>query len=101
MRTPADIRQAREKFGIIEPQAEKIIEAVAKRQATSLEQDAQKRFEELSRELELQSIQWDTSYLDALNRYRENLIAQEIGRMLRQKVSNEQTTALLLMAAAI
>ena len=100
-RTPHDIRDAREKFGIIEPKAKAIIEAVAERQAQSLDQDEHKHFEELSRELELQKIQWDTKYLDALNNYRDNLISQEIGRMLRQKIANEQTTALLLMAAGI
>lgn len=100
-RTRHDVQEAREKFGIIEPKAEKIIEAVAERQAKSLEQDQQKQFEELSRELELQKVQWDTKYLEALNNYRDNLISQEIGRMLRQQVANKQTMALLMMAAAI
>ena len=62
--------------------------------------DAQKQFEELSRELQLQGIEFDRRYLEALNSYREILLAAEIGRRLRMKIDNEAMMTLLVLAAA-
>jgi hypothetical protein len=66
-----------------------------------LEQDAQKRFEELLRELELQGIEFDARYLEALNIQRERLIDAEIAARLRLIREDEELIILLLMAASV
>ena len=99
-RTPEDIRQARERVGIITQKAETVIKAVAARQVSTLEQDEQKYFEELARELELEGIAWDAQYLDALAQQREMLIQQEIATLLQRKLNNEALMTLVMIAAA-
>lgn len=100
-RTPEEIREDRRRHGIITRQAQAVIDAVAARQAETLRQDEQQRFEELERELALEGIQWETRYLEAMNAIRERLISEEIGRLLREKAiqtQNQQTLiAMLLM----
>jgi hypothetical protein len=66
-----------------------------------LEQDAQKRFDELLRELELQGIEFDARYLEALNIQRERLIDAEIAARLRLIREDEELLILLLMAASV
>ena len=75
-----------------------IIQSVAAEQALRLEKDEQKRFEELERELELRGVEWEARYLETLNQRREFLIDQEIERLLRQKLENDNRILLILMA---
>lgn len=96
-RTKEEIRQAREKFGVL---PRRIIEKVATRQAERLETDQQKILDELHRELQISKIEWDARYLAALNELRTRLIEEEIGRRLKLKLMNQRTAAILLMAAA-
>ena len=77
---------------------EQIIQAVAVDQVARLEKDEQKRFEELERELELKGVQWEARYLEALNVRREILIDQEIERLLKKKIENDNRILLILMA---
>lgn len=97
-RTKDDIRRAREAFGVI---PRRIIEDVAQRQAERIETDQQKILDELHLELQISGLEWDARYLAALNELRERLIEEEIGRRLKLKLTNERTTALLLIAAAV
>ena len=90
-------RKSREDFGII---PKEVIAAVAQSQAERLEQDAQKQFEELSRELDLKGIEFDARYLEALNLQRERLIDAEIQRRLKQDLEDKQTMQLLMIAAS-
>ena len=92
-------RKSREDFGII-PKAKEVIAAVAQSQAERLEQDSQKQFEELSRELDLKGIEFDARYLEALNLQRERLIDAEIQRRLKQDLEDKQTMQLLMIAAS-
>lgn len=96
-RTKEEIRADRERFGIV---AAQVIAAVATSQAERLEQDEQKRFDELLRELELREIKWDTRYLEALNRLRELMIDEEIARLLKLKIE-EELMVLMLVAACV
>jgi hypothetical protein len=80
--------------------AEAIIE-VARRQALRLESDEQKRFEELERELELRSVEWEARYLDLLNEQREAFIVDEIGTLLRRKIDEEEEMLLILIASSL
>ena len=75
-----------------------VIEAIAKRQAQALELDEQKRLEELVRELELKAIEWDSKYLELMNSERERLIDEEIKRLLRKKLDDDEAISLLLMS---
>ena len=95
-RTPEEVRREREDFGIL---PRRIIADVAARQAERLEQDAQKQYDELQRELQLQGIEWDARYLAALADLRERLIGEEIARRLQMQLNNEATMMLLVMAA--
>lgn len=95
-RTREEIRRDREKFGIA---AAAVIEEVAKRQADRLEQDEQKRFDELLRELQLRELEFDARYLEATNALRQKLIDAEIGRLLKQQ-QDEEMMILMLVAAA-
>ena len=82
---------------------QQIVDSVANRQVQVLETDQQKIFEELERELELKGIEWESRYLEALNAKREFLIDQEIGRLLRKKLKDEEelVVILTLMAASL
>ena len=97
-----EIAADRERFGIPDDErlkAERIIQEVAKRQAEALERDAQKRFEELARELELEKILLDASHLEALNTRREALIDAELKAHFARLQEEEEM--LLLIAASI
>jgi hypothetical protein len=73
-----------------------VIEAVAARQAAALELDELKRLEELERELQLKAIEWDSRYVELMNQERERLIHEEIGRLLRKKMQDDDAISLLL-----
>ena len=77
---------------------EQIIQAVAAEQVARLERDEHKRFEELERELQLRGVTWEARYLEALNLRRELLIDQEIERLLKQKLDDDNRLILILMA---
>lgn len=99
-RTAQEIRDERRRLGIITREAQAVIDAVAERQAGSLKQDEQQRFEELERELKLSGIEWETRYLEAMNAMRERLISDEIGRRLRARAiefQNRQTMMAMLL----
>src|SRR3990167_8806411 len=104
IRTRRDISRARKRFGLDDGADREVVAAtviadVAARQALVLERDAQKRFEELLRELELQGIEFDARYLEALNIQRERLIDAEIAARYRLIREDEELIILLLMAA--
>jgi len=106
IRTRRDISRARKRFGLDDGADREVVAAtviadVAARQALVLERDAQKRFEELLRELELQGIEFDARYLEALNIQRERLIDAEIAARLRLLREDEELIILLLMAASV
>lgn len=98
-RTAEDIRKARERFGIKDAAAE-VIEAVAARQAAEeaaakATADEQRRFEELTRELELRSIEFEGRYLEALSALRQEMLQQ-----IREQQELEDVLALIAIAAA-
>ena len=99
-RTAQDIRDERERFGIVLPRVQEIVTAVAQRQAADLRQDELQRREELARELELAGVQAQSTYFEMLAEYRQALIDEEIGARLAIVAENE-TRAMLLMLAAI
>ena len=91
-------------FGI--PQAaEEVIHAVAKSQADRLETDAQKQFEEITREFALRNMEFDGRYLEVMNQIRGRLIDDEIAERIRaglvvERLQQEEETMILLMLAA-
>ena len=95
-----EISKARERLGLQDKLALAAIAEIAARQAERLELDEQKRFEELSRELQLRGIEWEARYLEALNLERGRLIDAEIGRLLKRKLTDETMILMLLAAAA-
>lgn len=99
-RTPEDLQRERERFGI-SLEAQGIILAVAAEQASRLEMDEHKRFEELERELEANQIAWRSDYLTALNAERERLISAEIAVRLQAMQSHDVQIMLALIAATI
>ena len=78
-----------------------VIQEVALRQVERLEKDRHKRFEELLRELEARNIEWEARYLTLLNEEREYLIHQEIGRLLRKKLQDEEDEVILSLMALL
>lgn len=76
----------------------KIIEEVAIQQADNLHLDEQQRFDQLQAELKAENIEFQANYLEALNTYREMLIANEIKSILIQK--DESEAMLLILIAA-
>ncbi len=96
IRSREDIEREREQH----PLWPKVIDAVAARQARDLHLDEQQRLEELSRELKLAGIAWESRYLERLNSVREKLINEELASRLQLQQAN-QDTLLLLMAAAV
>ena len=94
-----EIRKRREELGILRRE-EEIIAEIAARQAQALELDAQKRFEELSRQLELQDIRFETRHLERLNQLREELITAEIAARIRLKLKEEENMVLLMLLLA-
>ena len=101
-----ELREARRRVGLEddyrteEELAQAIVASVAARQALVLEQDEQKRFEELSRQLQLARIEFRATHLEALNRERQKLIDLEIGRLLRRNLQDEEILLMLLVMAA-
>lgn len=103
-RTRKQVSEARKRLGLDDgytpEEAVVAIDAVAASQALRLEQDEQKRFEELTRELELSGIEFDARYLEALNKQRELLINKEIASFFQRQQNDEDMIRMLLMAAA-
>ena len=99
-RSREDVRRARQRFGVLPPDVQETIAEVAARQAARLELDRQKQFDELAGELRLRRLEMRAGYLEALAAERERLIAEEIGRRLRQMLEDEELLLLTLIAAA-
>ena len=101
-RAPEDVRRARERFGVLPREAAEAIAEVAARQVERSEQDEQKRFDELLRELQLRSIEFEARYLDALAVLRERLIEDALRQaVIRQQQQEEEVMILMLVAAAV
>ena len=103
-RTRKEISDERKRHGVIDDLAAQEIAAktiadVAARQAESLEQDQQKQFEELLREIELRGIKWEARYLEALRAQREALIDAEIARRLKQQYEDDAIIIMLIAAS--
>ena len=99
-RTRKEIQEERERLGILPRKVERIIQDVALRQAEKLELDKQKQFEELSRELRVQKIEWEGRFLEVLNAEREKLIDREIASRLRFRLQEENDLMTLIVLAA-
>ena len=99
-RTRKEIQEERERLGILPRKVERIIQDVALRQAQKLELDKQKQFEELSRELRVQKIEWEGRFLEVLNAEREKLIDREIASRLRFRLQEENDLMTLIVLAA-
>ena len=99
-RTKKEIKEERERLGILPRKVERIIQDVALRQAQKLELDKQKQFEELSRELRVQKIEWEGRFLEVLNAEREKLIDREIASRLRFRLQEENDLMTLIVLAA-
>ena len=97
--TREQLRESRERFGITEP-AQKVIESVARRQVEANELDEHKRLEELTRQLELEGIEWDTRYLKALAATRERLLDEALKVQFAMMQDEQDAIALMLIAAA-
>jgi hypothetical protein len=82
-RSQEELERDRQRFGL----AAEVIQAVAERQAEAPQPDAQKKLEELTRELALRRLEWRAEYLEELNARRERLI---------QERQDEQTVLMLL-----
>ena len=96
-----EISKARERLGLRD-KVSRAIAAAAARQALSLEQDKHKQFEELLRELELQGIEWDARYLQAMNALRERLMDVELIARLKTKLrTDDEMIVLMLLAASL
>ena len=98
-RTRLEVEEARRRYGI-PAAAAAVIAEVAERQVARLEPDEHKRFEELSRELDLRYIEWRAEYLDQLNARREALIAAEIRARLAAMLEEEEETLMVALIAA-
>lgn len=85
--------------GIAHQEAAAVIAEVAARQAKAKEQDKQKQLEELSRELQLRNITWESGYLEALTAERERLLEIVVAEKLLLRSIEEAIGALLLIAA--
>lgn len=97
--TDAEIRKQREDWGIL-PKTAAIISAVAQRQAEAAQYDEQRYFEELSRELQLQGIEWESKYLELLNTQRVKLIDAELARLLKIQIDNEDMEIIIAITMA-
>lgn len=97
-RAKEDLQADRVRFGI-SLEAQGVISSVAAHQTVRLELDAQKRFEELERELEAKDIAWRAEYLTALNAERERMITAEIAERLHAKQREEEWIVLALLSA--
>lgn len=100
-RSREEISRDRERFGLIDDEAREAIAEVAARQAERDEQDEQKRFDELYRELELRKIGFDARYLEALTAMREEMVRRrEEQQKLQLLRENDDMLLLMLLAAA-
>ena len=105
-RSREEISRARERFGLRDEVAQALAE-VARRQAEAdaaalgqqAEADGQKRFDELYRELQLRSIEFEARYLEALASLREGY-AEQARRNLLQRKQEEELMLLMMLAAA-
>ena len=88
-----------ERIGI-ERDAAETIDAVAERQVAKSQLDEQKRLDELRGELALRQVEMRSIHIEALNARREQILRDEIGRILRAKVDEEATLVLMLMAGS-
>lgn len=100
LRTREDIRKAREDFGVL-PKVARVVAAVAAQQADSLSLDEQQRLEHLERELELEGIEYQSTYLELLNAMRSRLIATEIGKRLKALQEMEEEAVIILLAVSL
>lgn len=104
-RTRKQVSEARKRFGLEDTykdeRAAQVIANVAARQAEALEQDELKRFEELSRQLQLEGLEFDRRYLELLNQERERLIDLEIAQRFKYLREQEEIILMLLAAAAV
>lgn len=97
-RSKKEIEEDRKRFGIHSPALE-VIAKVAYSQYKRLEVDKQKQYEELSRELELRKIEWDTRYMELLAEERERLIDREIRAIFARQRDDEEIMLMLLAVA--
>ena len=100
-RSRRDIAAERAKYGIPDKALE-VITKVAESQVARLENDDQKRYEELTRELELSKVKFDGRYLEVLAEIRTRLIDQEIAALLnRSNREDEEIMVLMMMSVAV
>lgn len=85
---PEDERELRKLR--LTPAVAEVIAQVAERQAQQLDLDEQQRLEELTRELELKRLKFQGRYLEVLNTQRQQLIDEEIGRLMGEKQAAAQ-----------
>jgi hypothetical protein len=85
---PEDERELRKLR--LTPAVAEVIAQVAERQAQALDLDEQQRLEELTRELELKRLKLQGRYLEVLNTQRQQLIDEEIGRLMGEKQAAAQ-----------
>ena len=74
---------------------EEIVEKIAEQQVESLDFDNSR--EVLLERLEAQGIEFETRYLTLLSEIRESLIEQEIGKLLKKKLDEEDVLVMLLL----
>jgi hypothetical protein len=98
-RTREAISRERSRFGITDALAAEAIAEVALRQVERGEEDEQKRFDELYRELELRSLEFDRRYLEALATIRGQLIEERRAFLQRQQEEDELIVLMLIAAA--
>lgn len=100
-RSRGEVSEARKRLGLDDGyRVSTIIADVAVRQAERLEQDQQKIFDELLRELELQGLEFDARYLDALAIQRQGLIDAEIAARLQRMIRDDEEMLLMLLVLA-
>jgi hypothetical protein len=112
-RTRRQLSEARRRLGleddyaVEQAEAARTIADVAARQASALEQDKQKQYDELARELQLRNIAWKAKYLEDLASQRQKLIDAEIAfriqtlRKLQIARDEQDLMTLILLAASI
>ena len=102
-RTRRQISEARKRFGLEDTyeqeRAAQVIASVAARQAQALETDHYKQYEELTRQLDIEGLEFDRRYLEALSQQRERLIDKEIFLQFR-RIEEEELMLLVMIAAS-
>lgn len=99
-RSRESVVKARERFGITDAAAE-VIAAVAARQAAeeaaqAAAADEHRRYEELTREFELRSLEFEGRYLEALSALRAEMLVA-----IKEQQELEDVLALLAIAASV